>query len=58
MTPYDEAEHRRKLGLVPVQEGHATTIEAPLDLVDVLDEQLLDAHDPASNGRVEPTPPA
>ena len=46
MTPYDEAKHRRELGLAEVQAGHGTTIDAPMDLVDALDGQLLVAQTP------------
>jgi transposase len=50
MTPYDEAKHRRELGLAPVQAGEMTTIDAPLDLVDALDAELLTAEDPSPSG--------
>ena len=41
MTPYDEAKHRRALGLAQVQETVIeATVEAPLDLVGPLAEQL------------------
>jgi len=55
MTPYDEAKHRRELGLVAVQEDHAAAITAPLDLVDTLDEQLLQTQDSNRNGGVAKT---
>jgi len=54
MTPYDEAKHRRELGLVAVQD-HAATIEAPLDLVDTLDEQLLGTQDSSGDAGVAKT---
>jgi transposase len=57
MTPYDEAKHRRELGLIAVLD-HAATIEAQLDLVDTLDEQLMDTQDPSGNGGVAKTSPA
>src|SRR5207249_2090862 len=41
MTPYDEAKHRRALGLAPVQDTVIeATVEAPLDVVELTIEHM------------------
>ncbi len=59
MTPYDEAKHRRELGLAQV---HAimteATVEAPLDLIGHLEGQPDFLGDDAEEGHDAAAPPS